>query len=67
MGLRTGDKVGWQSPGYRVRVTVEEKITSRRPAAGRTVDASPDEPRYRGRSDRTGRDAVHTEEALRRE
>jgi hypothetical protein len=67
MGLRKGDKVSWQSHGQRVRGTVEERITSRTSAAGRTVDASQDEPQYRVRSDKTGRDAVHTEEALRRE
>jgi hypothetical protein len=67
MGLHRGDKVSWQSHGQRVRGTVEERITSRTSAAGRTVDASQDEPQYRVRSDKTGRDAVHTEEALRRE
>jgi hypothetical protein len=67
MGLHKGDKVSWQSHGQRVHGTVEERITSRRSAAGRTVDASRDEPQYRVRSDKTGRDAVHTEEALRRE
>ncbi|MEV4617191.1 DUF2945 domain-containing protein [Asanoa sp. NPDC049573] len=67
MGLRKGDKVSWRSHGQRVMGTVEEKITSRTSAAGRTVDASEEEPQYRVRSDHTGQDAVHTEEALRRE
>ena len=64
--LRKGDKVTWRSHGEVVHGTVEEKITGRTSAAGRTVDASPDEPQYRVRSDKSGRDAVHKPEALRR-
>ena len=64
MGQRKGDKVSWKSHGKTVHGTVEEKITSRTEAAGRTVDASQDEPQYRVRSDKTGRDAVHRPEAL---
>jgi len=67
MGLRKGDKVSWKSHGQTVYGTVDERITSRTDAAGRTVEASSDEPQYRVRSDKTGRDAVHKEEALRRE
>ena len=33
---------------------------------GRTVDASPDEPQYRVRSDKSGGEAVHRPDALRR-
>jgi hypothetical protein len=43
---------------------VEGKITSRTEAAGRTVDASAEEPQYRVKSDKTGREAVHKAEAL---
>ena len=64
MGQRKGDKVTWKSHGKTVHGTVEEEITSRTEAAGRTVDASKDEPQYRVRSDETGRDAVHKPEAL---
>lgn len=61
---RKGDKVSWKSHGQTVHGKVEEKITSRTEAAGRTVDASKDEPQYRVRSDKTGRDAVHKPESL---
>lgn len=61
-----GDKVEWQSHGITVRGTVEGKITSDTEAAGRTVRASEDEPQYKVRSDKTGADAVHKPEALRR-
>jgi len=43
---------------------VEKKITSRNHEAGRTVHASKDEPQYKVRSDKTGREAVHKPGAL---
>ena len=54
-----GDDVTWRSHGEVVHGTVEKKITARTSEAGRTVEASADDPQYRVRSDRTGRDAVH--------
>ncbi|MEV6300888.1 DUF2945 domain-containing protein [Actinoplanes sp. NPDC051861] len=62
--LKKGDKVAWRSHGTDVHGTVEQKITKRTSAAGRTVAASPDEPQYRVKSDKTGREAVHKPEAL---
>ena len=35
-------------------------------AAGRTVDASPDDPQYQVRSDKSGRSAVHKPSALKK-
>ncbi|BEL08947.1 DUF2945 domain-containing protein [Actinoplanes sichuanensis] len=63
--LKKGEKVSWRSHGETVRGTVQEKITKRTATAGRTVAASAEEPQYRVRSDKTGRDAVHKPEALR--
>jgi hypothetical protein len=62
--VRKGDKVSWRSHGRTVHGEVEEKITTRTEAAGRTVDASPSEPQYKVKSDKTGREAVHKPEAL---
>jgi hypothetical protein len=62
--LKKGDNVTWRSHGQQVHGEVEQKITSRTETAGRTVDASPDEPQYKVRSDRTGREAVHKPGAL---
>ncbi len=61
-----GDKVQWSSHGSTVTGPVEEKITDDTETAGRTVRASQQEPQYRVRSDKSGRDAVHKPEALRR-
>jgi len=64
--FRKGDKVSWRSHGTTVHGTVEEKVTERTEAAGREVAASREEPQYRVTSDKTGRDAVHRPESLKR-
>ncbi|WP_216907048.1 DUF2945 domain-containing protein [Nocardia noduli] len=64
--FRTGDAVEWNSHGGTAEGEVEEVITSDTEAAGRTVRASEDEPQYRVRSAKSGRDAVHKPSALRR-
>ncbi|MFE7740872.1 DUF2945 domain-containing protein [Nocardia sp. NPDC057455] len=61
-----GDEVEWNSHGSTAKGQVEEVITSDTEAAGRTVRASEDDPQYRVRSAKSGRDAVHKPEALRR-
>ena len=62
--FQKGDEVTWRSHGQTVRGTVRKKITERTEAAGRTVDASSEEPQYEVESDKTGRTAVHKPEAL---
>ncbi len=62
--LKKGAEVTWSSHGQQVHGTVEQKITKETEAAGRTVKASPDEPQYKVKSDRTGREAVHKPGAL---
>ncbi|MGW0158076.1 DUF2945 domain-containing protein [Mycobacterium sp. NPDC003323] len=64
--FKKGDKVSWQSHGTTVPGTVEKKITSDTEAAGRTVRASKDEPQYQVRSDKSGKDAVHKPESLKK-
>ena len=64
--LNKGDKVQWKSHGTNVTGTVEKKITTDTEAAGRTVRADSDDPQYKVRSDKSGRDAVHKPEALKK-
>lgn len=59
-----GDKVSWKSHGSEATGRVEKEITSRTEAAGRTVDASSDDPQYQVRSDKSGGRAVHRPDAL---
>ncbi|WP_131737898.1 DUF2945 domain-containing protein [Actinomadura roseirufa] len=61
-----GDEVTWSSHGSTAEGKVEKKITDRREEAGRTVAASPEEPQYAVRSDKSGGKAVHKGSALRR-
>ncbi|MFC8228957.1 DUF2945 domain-containing protein [Streptomyces sp. NPDC057287] len=64
--LSRGDDVTWKSHGQEVEGTVTRKVAGRTEAAGRTVDASKDEPQYEVESDKTGRNAVHKPESLRK-
>ncbi|MEV1047798.1 DUF2945 domain-containing protein [Streptomyces sp. NPDC049916] len=64
--LSQGDKVAWESHGHETTGKVEKKITSRGKEAGRKVDASPDDPQYKVRSDKSGRSAVHKPESLKK-
>ncbi|MBB4749536.1 DUF2945 domain-containing protein [Actinoplanes lobatus] len=63
--LAKGEPVIWRSHGEDVHGTVQQRITKRTGTAGRTVAASAEEPQYRVRSDKTGREAVHKPGALR--
>ncbi|MET7370289.1 DUF2945 domain-containing protein [Streptomyces sp. NPDC005566] len=62
--LDQGDQVSWSSHGQSVPGKVKKKITERTEAAGRTVDASKDEPQYEVESEKSGRRAVHKPESL---
>ncbi|WP_030017506.1 DUF2945 domain-containing protein [Streptomyces monomycini] len=64
--LSKGDKVTWKSHGSKAAGKVEKKITERTEEAGRTVDASPDDPQYKVRSDKSGGSAVHKPGALKK-
>jgi DUF2945 family protein len=64
--FKKGDKVTWQSHGSTAEGTVEKKITSDTEEAGRTVRASKDEPQYKVRSEKSGGDAVHKPDALKK-
>jgi hypothetical protein len=65
--VREGDRVTWKSHGGEAVGRVEKKITERTEASGRTVDASPDDPQYEVRSEKSGGRAVHRPGALHRQ
>jgi N-methylhydantoinase B/oxoprolinase/acetone carboxylase alpha subunit len=64
--FKKGDHVEWDSHGGTAVGKVEEKITEDTKAAGRTVRASKDDPQYRVVSEKSGNDAVHRPESLRK-
>ncbi|MDT8914946.1 DUF2945 domain-containing protein [Amycolatopsis sp. PS_44_ISF1] len=57
--FRKGDHVKWDAGNESSTGTVEEKITTDTHAGGRKVKASPEDPQYLVRSDKSGRTAVH--------
>jgi hypothetical protein len=61
---RRGERVGWRSHGSQAVGRVKRRITRRTRVAGRTVDASPDDPHYEVESETSGRSAVHRPQAL---
>lgn len=65
--LRKGDKVQWNSHGGEAVGEVEEKITKDTEAAGRKVRASQDDPQYLVKSDKSGGEAVHKPDALKKD
>jgi hypothetical protein len=64
--FKKGDHVEWNSHGGTAEGVVEEKITEDTKAAGRTVRASEDDPQYKVRSEKSGGDAVHKPDALKK-
>ncbi|WP_341927906.1 DUF2945 domain-containing protein [Nocardioides psychrotolerans] len=64
--LSKGDRVEWESHGGTAVGKVEKKITSDTHAAKRDVKASPDDPQYLVKSDKSGGEAVHKPSALTR-
>jgi hypothetical protein len=64
--FQKGDRVSWRSHGGTAEGEVIEEITEDTKAAHRTVRASEDDPQYRVRSQKSGKDAVHKPGALRK-
>ncbi len=64
--LSRGDEVTWNSHGGEAVGKVKKKITTETQAGGRKVVASADEPQYLVKSDKSGGEAVHKPEALKK-
>ncbi len=64
--LKAGDKVEWDSSGGHSTGVVVKKETSTTKAGGHTAKASKAEPQYRVKSDKSGKEAVHKPESLKK-
>lgn len=62
--IKVGDKVSWNTPQGRTHGRVVEKLTSRTSVGGTEIAATKDDPRYLVESDKTGKRAAHTPDAL---
>ena len=64
--LQPGDEVTWETSQGETHGTVVEKVTGRAKAGGHTAKASAEEPQYRVASAKTGKQAIHKPDALRK-
>lgn len=65
-GFRKGDHVEWNSEAGRVRGTIQRRLTRPTRFKGYVHHASPQEPHYLIKSDRTDHVALHKGSALHR-
>ena len=63
--FKRGDRVEWNFRGRAVRGKVRRRLTERTEIGGRAVAATPDDPRYVVRSDKSGAETTRRAEALR--
>lgn len=64
--LEKGDRVEWQSAQGKVIGTVQRKLAAPIDIKGHHVAASDDHPEYLVKSDKTGQEAAHKPEALKK-
>ena len=64
--FKAGDKVQWNSPQGVVYGKVKKKLTSPTHIKGHEVAASKEHPEYLVVSDKTGAEAAHTADALKK-
>ena len=64
---KKGDKVTWDTPQGETRGAVVKKLTAPRDIKGHHVAASPDNPEYLVKSDKSGQEAAHKPDALHKE
>jgi hypothetical protein len=64
--FRKGDKVEWNSHGSKAAGIVESKVISDAELAGRVVRATKDDPQYLVKSEKSGGEAVHKPDALKK-
>lgn len=64
--LKAGDKVTWKTPQGETHGTVVKAETGTAKAGGHTAKASTAEPQYRVKSEKSGKEAVHKPDALKK-
>lgn len=64
--LKAGDKVKWDTPQGETSGEVVKKETGTTKAGGHTAKATKDDPQYRVKSDKSGKEAVHKPDELKK-
>ena len=63
---KKGDKVSWKTPRGETHGTVEKVVTSTTKVKGHTAKATKEEPEVLVKSDKSGKEAVHKPDALKK-
>jgi hypothetical protein len=64
--LKKGDKVEWETPQGKTSGTIKKKLTSPTKIKDHKVAASEDHPEYLVESDKSGKQAAHKPESLKK-
>ncbi len=64
--LKKGDKVEWNTPQGKTSGTVKKKLTSETDIKDHHVAASKENPEYLVESDKSGKEAAHKPESLKK-
>ncbi|MEX0272683.1 DUF2945 domain-containing protein [Leptolyngbyaceae cyanobacterium UHCC 1019] len=64
--LKKGDRVEWKSSQGEIKGIVKKKLTEPMDIKGHHVAASKDNPEYLVESDKTGREAAHKPDSLKK-
>ncbi|NDJ17845.1 DUF2945 domain-containing protein [Myxacorys almedinensis] len=64
--LKKSDPVEWNTSGGQTEGVIEEEITTPTDFKGHHFDASEDHPEYKVKSDKSGKEAIHKPESLKR-
>ena len=64
--LKAGDKVTWNTSQGETKGEVEKKVTSDTSIKGHDVKASKDDPQFKVKSDKSGAEAIHKPDALKK-
>jgi hypothetical protein len=64
--LKQGDHVEWNTSQGKTHGVVTRKITGTAKAGGHTAHATPSDPEYEVKSDKSGKAAIHRPDALKK-
>ena len=64
--FKAGDKVTWGSSGSEIEGTVEKKVTSETHIKGHTAKPTKEEPQFVVKLAKTGKEAVHKPEDMKK-
>ena len=64
--LKEGDKVTWNSPQGKTKGTVEKKLTKDTKLGSKTYRASKDNPKVKVKSTKSGKEAIHKEDSVKK-